>query len=72
MLSKEEKELLLKYFANLPYKIHVKFTRTGASIEDEYGNKVDFLNNNSIKNLAYIIDQNIHTLRNQNIKGEAI
>jgi len=69
-LSKEEKEMLAKYFANLPYKINVTFTRTGAVIEDEHGNKVDFLTNKSIRDLAYIIDQNIHALRNKNIKGE--
>jgi len=70
VLSKEEKYVLTKYFANLPYKINVTFARDCASIEDEYGNKVDFLNNKSIRDLAYIISQNIYALEYQ--KGEAI
>jgi len=69
-LSKEEKKMLVKYFANLPYKINVNLTRTSTSIEDEYGNKVDFLTSKSIRDLAYMIDQNIHALQNQNINGE--
>ena len=69
-LSKEEKEMLVKYFAYLPYKINVMFSRSGASIEDVHGNKVDFLTNNSIRDLAYIIDQNIHALQQR--KGEAV
>jgi len=70
VLSKEEKKRLTKYFANLPYKINVTFTRAGASIEDEHGNKVDFLTSKSIRDLAYIISQNIYALEYQ--KGEAI
>jgi len=70
VLSKEEKDLLIKYFANLPYKINITFSRAGASIEDVHGNKVDFLTNNSIRDLAYIIDQNIHALQQR--KGEAV
>jgi len=62
-LSKEEKEILTKYFATLPYKINVTFKRRGASIEDEHGNKVDFITNTSIRDLAYIISQNIYALK---------
>jgi len=67
-LSKEEKQILIKYFANLPYKITVRFKRNGATIEDENGNRVDFLTNKSIRDLAYIIDRNIYALKHR--KGE--
>jgi len=67
-LSREEKNMLIKYFASLPYKINVSFTRTGISIEDEHGNKANFLTNKSIRDLAYIIDKNIHALQER--KGE--
>jgi len=69
-LTNTEKEALTKYFANLPYKINVSFVRNGVSIEDEYGNKVNFLTNTSIRDLAYIINQNLHALKYK--KGEAI
>jgi len=71
-LTKEEKEILIKYFDSLPYKINAKFGKDNASIEDEHGNKIDFLTNRSIRDLAFIIDQNIRSLQTQNIKGEAI
>ena len=64
-LSEEEKEMLTKYFATLPNKISVTFKRYGASIEDERGNKVDFVTNTSIRDLAYIISQNIYALKHQ-------
>jgi len=69
-LTKEEKEMLINYFASLPYKINVTFKRVGASIDDEYGNKVNFITNSSIRDLAYIINQNIHALPQR--KGEAV
>jgi len=64
-LAKEEKEILTKYFATLPYKINVTFKRSGASIEDENGNKVDFITNTSIRDLAYILNQNIYALKHR-------
>jgi hypothetical protein len=64
-LTKEEKEILTKYFATLPYKINVTFKKTGAIIEDEHGNKVDILTTSSIRDLAYIISQNIYALKHQ-------
>jgi len=69
-LTKREKKMLTDYFAHLPYKINVIFTKNSASIEDEYGNKVDFLTSRSIRDLAYIIDQNLHALQYR--KGEAV
>ncbi|MFP3257164.1 MAG: hypothetical protein RXO36_05145 [Candidatus Nanopusillus acidilobi] len=67
-LTKEEKDLLVKYFANLPYKIDITFSRSGSIIADGYGNKVHILTKNSIRDLAYIIDKNIYALQQR--KGE--